>query len=159
MVDLKTRIEHILADKLEESDSFVTKITVSPNYLIRVFIDGDKGITIGRCSEISKYLERELEENGWVPEKYTLEVSSPGVAEPLVLRRQYPQHVGRQLEVALKDGSTVKGRLVAIADDSIGIEKRLNKKKSKEQAPELVDLKFEEIKTTKVKISFKDEQH
>lgn len=44
-----------------------------------VFVDGMENIRIEQCAEISRFLEAYLEENGLVGEKYTMEVSSPGI--------------------------------------------------------------------------------
>lgn len=138
----------ILAENMLDSQEFVTKVSVSPDHRIRVFIDGDEGITIERCTHWSRYLEEYLETEELVPEKYILEVSSPGVDEPLVNRRQYHKNVGRKVEVKRAEGKPVKGKLVQVGEESLTIET------TKKKIVERTEIQFEEILETKVKISF-----
>ena len=53
------------------------------------------GITVGDCARVSRELERWLDQHPAVPERYVLEVSSPGVERPLKRRRDYERFVGQ----------------------------------------------------------------
>ena len=56
---------------------------------ILILVDGDEGITIDRCAEISRRTGATLEEQETMSDAYVLEVSSPGLEHPLKLMRQY----------------------------------------------------------------------
>ena len=77
--------------------------------------------------------------------KYTLEVSSPGLDFPLLLHRQYVKNIGRTLEVETNEGEKLEGTLLKVNEETI----ELNFKNESQS------LKFEEIKQSKVKVSFK----
>lgn len=126
---------------------------MSTDHQIRIFVDSDERLTIERCAELSRHLEGILEENEWVPEKYLLEVSSPGVGEPLELLRQYKKNLGRKVEVKMNNGERYSGNLSEVSDDSIKVTAKQGKKK-KEIEPKEWLIAFSEIKETKVKISF-----
>ena len=122
---------------------------------IEVFIDGDNGVTFVTCRQISRYLEHHIDENGWLGEKYWLDVSSPGVKRPLKLKRQYPKHIGRKLEVKTEEG-TYTGKLILIEDDQIVLEEKTRVKEGKKKKTLMVkhEIAFDKIKKTIVKISF-----
>ena len=145
-------IEGLLSEALVEifkevdfSDCFLIDIK-SVGSKVEVYIDADEGITLGRCQKVSRKLEKLIEENGWLPETYTLEVSSPGVDRPLKLRRQYKKNVGRQVEVSLTSGERKKGVLQKVEEDYIVV-------KTEKNDEEQID--FSVINSTKVLVSFK----
>jgi ribosome maturation factor RimP len=64
-------------------------------------------VTLDDCAQVSRSLERWLEEDGEVPDRYVLEVSSPGIERPLVRPRDFERFAGQ--EVAVKCRSPVEG--------------------------------------------------
>ncbi|GAB4405038.1 MAG: hypothetical protein OHK0039_05730 [Bacteroidia bacterium] len=82
--------------------------------MLSVKVDTDQGISLEACAKISRRLNALLDEQDWWDFSYKLEVSSPGVGYPLKLHRQYVQNIGRDLQIALSGGRTVKGRLLAV---------------------------------------------
>lgn len=152
-------IEKLLEKKLEEpnfTDCFLVEIKMPATNKLEVFMDSDTGITFRKCQQISRYLEAVLDEEKWMGEKYTLEVSSPGVGRPLKIRRQYPKNIGRKIEIKLSDGGKVKGTLTAVNENDITIEDKVRVKEGKKKKTQLVAtvVPFENIEQTIVKISF-----
>jgi len=151
-------IENYLRDELPhllEEDLFVVEIVIkghSNKPLIYLLIDGDEGITIDKCAEISRKIRNILEETLLLND-YVLEVSSPGVDKPLKLKRQYHRHQGRRLKVNLQDERILTGELLKVNQDTIKLaaEKKVKKKMIKEE----LDIPFNEIAKTKVLVSFK----
>ncbi|HXB07215.1 MAG TPA: hypothetical protein VNW04_08870, partial [Puia sp.] len=73
-----------------EPGYFLVDIRIKPTNNIRVYIDGDQGISIEKCVQYNRALYKKLEELGIFPDgDFSLEVSSPGLDEPLKLHRQY----------------------------------------------------------------------
>ena len=139
-----------LAEKTVESyeDLFLVDVKVkgnTGNQKILVFVDGDNGISIDQCGQINRQLGAEIEEEDFMPGNYTLEVSSPGLDFPLTLHRQYVKNIGRKLEAETNDGGEVEGELLEITNDAIVLKREEGNQ----------SLKFEEIKQSKVKVSFK----
>ena len=153
-------LEKLIAQKLEEEefqDCYLVEVKGPNGGKLEVFIDSDSSMTFKKCQKMSRYLEGHIDEAKWLGEKYTLEVSSPGVGNPLKLKRQYAKNIGRKMEVKKIDGEKVEGILVTVDEDTIALEGKVRKKVGKKKVTEEVTttIEFENIKTAKVKVSFK----
>ena len=69
--------------------------------VVRAYVDTEEGITLDECARLSRLLEAELERTGAVPERYVLEVSSPGIERPLTRRSHFERFVGHEVDVRL----------------------------------------------------------
>ncbi len=155
---------------------FLLEIQISKTRTPKVIIiiDGDDGVGIADCANVSRklgaYFEEDdlfgKDENG-EDKPYNLEVSSPGVEYGLRIFRQYPQHVGRTLEFELKDGTKKRGKLQSIEDIEVNGETKKvfqitqeyqveeGKKGKLKTKYKPATINFEEIKVAHVQISFK----
>ena len=132
---------------------FLVDLRIKPANNFTVFVDGDNGITIEKCVSINRAVYKMIEESGMFPEgDFSLEVSSPGLDEPLKLHRQYKKNIGRLVEVLMKDGSKFEGKLVSVEEDKFVVEETVGKNKKKETKEH--SLLFENIKTTKIQVVF-----
>ena len=123
----ETAIEKIeqLTDQVlaNEPAYFRVAVRIKPTNNVKVFIDGDQGISIEKCVQFNRKLYKLIEETGMYPEgEFSLELSSPGVDEPLKLQRQYVKNIGRQVEVLFTDGTQKEGKLLEVAEADIIIE-------------------------------------
>ncbi len=158
---VKNKIEEWLQPVLDERNLFLVDIKFPMGRQVEVYVDSDKGIHISECADISRFLEKNLDESGLVPENYILEVSSPGMDNPLRVPRQYKRRMGQVLEVTKTDGVQVVGELITVNDANIKLRdvpeemSKTQKAKNKER-PELkeYELKFEEIKKAVVQFKF-----
>lgn len=113
---LKTRITQYLETFFETHPGlFLIDLKISENEQVKVLIDGDQGVKLQDCVALSRHIESHLTDEDDV----ALEVSSAGAASPLVLPRQYPQHIGRKLEVVSREGVTFKGTLTLATAEEI----------------------------------------
>ena len=140
------KVEALIAD----SALFLVEVKNSAANNIKIFIDGDTGVTIEAVSKINRALYRQLEEEEFLNGDFSLEVSSPGVDEPLRFLRQYIKNIGRKVEVILNEGEPVEGELKAATEAEITIEETIGKKKEKKETI----IPFNNIKKTVVQISF-----
>ena len=147
-------IERLLSDALttkfaekDFSDYYLVDIVVKKNDRVVVYIDSDSTLNIRHCQIISRYLEHLIEENGWLGEQYTLDVSSPGVDRPLKLKRQYKKNIGRLIRVVNEEEEIIEGRLKQVEDDHIMV------MRGKKQEEIIID--FSTIKEAKILVSFK----
>ena len=132
---------------------FLVDIWIKPTNNIKVFIDADEGIILSLLIEYNRKLYKKLEESGLFPDgDFSLEVSSPGLDEPLKLFRQYKKNVGRYVDVTKTDSSKVEGRLIEATEDGILVETETSKGKKKETRQE--SILFDDIKSTKIQIKF-----
>ncbi|HHS95283.1 MAG TPA: ribosome maturation factor, partial [Phaeodactylibacter sp.] len=116
-----TKVERLLSEKFKEEafcDCFLVAVELSKGNKLEVFVDSDSGITFTKCQRLSRYLEKFIDEEQWFGDKYTLEVSSPGIGRPLKFVRQYHKNLQRRVEVKKKDGSKEKGILTSVGDDA-----------------------------------------
>jgi ribosome maturation factor RimP len=94
-----------------------------------------------------------MEEEAWFPNgDFSLELSSPGLDEPLKLHRQYVKNTGRKVEIVSKEGVKTEGKLLQVAEDSITVEEVTGKGKKMEIKQHVIP--FETIKTTKIQVTF-----
>jgi ribosome maturation factor RimP len=152
--DTKLRIEEKIGELLQETpELFLVKIKIDAKNNIAVFLDGDNGISIGQCTQINRALYPFIEENEFfVNNDFSLEVSSAGIDEPLLLTRQYTKNVGREVEVLYKDGVKKIGKLMSNTETSITIEITTGKGKKAETSTETIEL--EQVKSSIVQVKF-----
>jgi len=136
-----------------EPELFLVEVKIKPTNNIKVFIDGDQGISIEKLVQYNRRLYKEIEECNMFPGgDFSLEVSSPGLDEPLKLYRQYVKNIGRFVEVTEMDGSKKEGKLIHVTEEAIETEEQKGKGKKLEIVQHTIP--FENIKTTKVQIKF-----
>jgi ribosome maturation factor RimP len=110
-------VEGLLAD---DPQYFLVEVKIRPTNNVKVFLDGDKGISIEKCISYNRQLYKMLESSDlFPPDDFSLEVSSPGLDEPLKLMRQYYKNIGRKVEVLLKDGVKTEGVLKEVTDQAL----------------------------------------
>jgi ribosome maturation factor RimP len=132
---------------------FLVEIRIKPTNNIKVFIDADEGVILSDLIDYNRKLYRQLEESKMFPnDDFSLEVSSPGLDEPLKLFRQYKKNIGRFVEITLNDGGKIEGKLMEATEDGVVIEVESGKGKKKEIKQESV--LFDQIKNTKIQIKF-----
>jgi ribosome maturation factor RimP len=154
---IETQIQKLesLVNRLTENEPgyFLVDIRIKPVNNIKVFLDGDAGISIEKCIQFNRALYKKIEEAQLFPDgDFSLEVSSPGLDEPLKLLRQYKKNTGRLVEVVLFDGSKLEGRLTEAMEDGIIVEEKKGKNKKQEILNH--SLLFTNIKTTKIQVVF-----
>jgi len=132
---------------------FLVEIRIKPTNNVKVFIDSDEGMPLSELINYNRKLYRDLEETNFYPDgDFSLEVSSPGLDEPLKLNRQYKKNLGRFVEVMLQDGSKIEGKLMDAGEEGIVVETEAGKGKKKEIKQE--SIQFNNIKNTKIQIKF-----
>lgn len=144
----------------EHPGYFLVEVKIKPTNNVKVYLDGDAGISIEKCIMFNRALYKQLEESALFPaDDFSLEVSSPGLDEPLKLFRQYKKNIGREVEVLMKDGTRVEGKLLEAAEDAILVEETTGKAHhgrpaSKKQQIIQHNIPFENIKSTTIQIVF-----
>lgn len=154
-MDLTAEIRQLVEPTLAP-DQFIVDVVVTAKKgpgKVLVLVDGDQGITIDTCAEISRNLSKALDDRDVFGDNYLLEVSTPGVDHPLKMKRQYPKHIGRSLKIKLQDGTQVEGKLAELKEDELILHQEIGSGKKKETKP--VPVPFAAIDKTFVLVSFK----
>ena len=146
MID-KFKVLDIINDVLEGTEKFLINMKITPDNRIFVDLDGDNGINIDDCIEVSRAIENSLNRD---EEDFELNVSSAGADSPLKMPRQYRRHVGRELSVEPFEGAKVEGVLTEAGDSQFTIKTKGSKK---EPSKELT-FAYEDVKTARVLIRF-----
>jgi ribosome maturation factor RimP len=132
---------------------FLVEVKIRPTNNIKVFLDGDQGISIDKLVQYNRNLYKQIEESNMFPNgDFSLEVSSPGLDEPLKLHRQYLKNIGRYVEVTEKDGNKKEGKLLSATEAEIIIEEERGKKKRKNCYNTIFPLKI--LNQLKFKLNF-----
>ncbi|GGD33895.1 ribosome assembly cofactor RimP [Flavobacterium orientale] len=151
----KDKVFELLKQGLEEKpELFLIDFSISDANKINVILDGDHGVTLQDCIDISRAIEHNLDRE---EVDFSLEVASAGVSTPLKSIRQYKKNIGRVLQV--KTNSEIyEATLDSVSDEAITLSwtAREPKKvgKGKETVKKMVKLPFSEIKEALVIIIF-----
>ena len=150
-LSVKQLISKIIEEELIDSDCFLVGVNVNQAETdLKFYIDGTEGVSVQMCTRLSRKISRILDEEYLEDEPIRYEISSPGVDQPLIDKRQYPQHIGRDLIVSLSDENTAEGELIEVQEDGIILNVAISKHKKEQQT-----ILFENINNSTVQVSFK----
>lgn len=97
-----------------------------PDWFLRIFIDKPGGVNLDDCEKISNLVSSVLDSADIIPQKYYLEVSSPGVERPLKKPEDFERFRGSEITVRTKakiEGSkNFQGVLAGYEDDHVVLE-------------------------------------
>jgi ribosome maturation factor RimP len=116
-MEIKDQIRQAVEEKILGTDTFLVDIKTSFSK-IAVFVDNPRGMKLEECVEISRHLEAKPELVS-VFETHELEVSSPGMDEPLKVLKQYEKRIGQEVSVLMKDGVRKNGTLKSAGENEI----------------------------------------
>ncbi len=148
MIDKKT-IEKLVDEHLAGGELFPVYISVGADNNITIVIDGDNGVTIDDCVEVSRYVEHKLDRD---KEDFELNVMSAGIDYPFLSLRQYRKNINRSVKVTLINGEEKRGKLLKAGKKSITIQEeivKIHKKNKKIISGETLEIPVSEIKQTK----------
>ena len=153
MIEEQVRIlEQKVNDLIANLDGyFLVDLFIKPTNNIKIFIDADQGASIDHLTKVNRALYKDIEENGFFPNgDFSLEVSSPGLDEPLKLHRQYLKNKGREVEVLLRNGIKYEGKLMEATESEIILQEQKGHKKKQEFIEHKIALG--DVKHTKVQV-------
>jgi ribosome maturation factor RimP len=150
MID-KVEILNLVREVLDGTDKFLIDLHVSKDNRINVSIDGDNGVNIDDCIELSRFIESHLDRE---VEDFELNVASAGLDSPLKFVRQYKKNVGRDIRIDTIDGQTKEGLLEEATDEKVILKLKLTKKQQIEGIADTFECPSGEIKIAKIVIKF-----
>ncbi len=156
IMTFKEKVLDLVNEGLQEKSAiFLIDLTITDANKIIVTLDGDNGVQLQDCVDVSRSIEQNLDRE---EQDFSLEVASVGVGSPLKMIRQYKKNVGRMLIVKLQDGTTIEAKLDKATDEQIVLswEAREPKKvgKGKETVQKTREISYNEIKEAIVTIIF-----
>lgn len=154
MQHIEKRVIELIGEKIaDREDLFIVSVKMRPNKILEILLDGDNGVNIDDCAQVSRHVGFHLEEENVIDDAYRLEVSSPGIDANFVNIRQYQKNIGRTVQVKLNDNTKIEGTLLTVDEMKINVFQKIKEKGKKAQEVEK-ELPFDQIKATKVVISF-----
>lgn len=152
---LKDKVQALLDGALQAHPSlFLIDFTIGGDNSIRVVLDGDRGVNLQDCMDISRAIEHNLDRE---EEDFSLEVTSAGATSPLIHPRQYAKNIGRTLNVRTESGE-LEGILAGSSEDSITLEWKTREPKPEGKGKVTVQksrqIGFSDIKVAKVVLKF-----
>ena len=153
-MNLRLKVETLLTAALAEHPSlFLIELKVGADNSVRVILDGDQGVTLQDCMNVSRAIEHQLDRE---EEDFSLEVASAGVGAPLQSKRQYIKNIGRKLKVELTNLPPVQGTLIAADDSGFTLTWKQREPKPVGKGKLTVEkqqtLSYDQIESAKVKI-------
>lgn len=147
-------IEAMVQKLIEDvDDMFLVSVRIKPTNNIKVFLDSDIGVNIDKCARLNRAMYKIIEEEAWYPDgNFSLEVSSPGVDEPLRLPRQYKKNIGRNVAVTFLDDTTLEGKMIDANEEGIVME--YTEGKNKKAVVHTKQVAYSSMKQTIVQVSF-----
>ena len=153
---LKTTINQIVENYLDNTDYYLVDVKVTPDNRISVEIDSFDGVSLEFCAELNRHIESQFDRE---VEDFELEVSSAGLTEPFKVLKQYEKNIGNEVETLTKGGKKLSGVLKEVHEDNFVLEIEKTEKpegaKRKTTTIEDVTFSYEDIKYTKYIIRFK----
>ncbi len=148
-------IKKLTDSKIAEGANFIVDIAIKQGNKITVLLDNDNGVSIKDCVEMSRHIESNLDRE---KDDFELNVMSPGLTEPFKILRQYQKNVGKQIDVLTKEGKKLSGKLLFATEEGIELESKVKEKVEGKKGKQLIinniKLTFNQIKETKIVISF-----
>lgn len=151
----KEKVTELLNQALEERPSlFLISLTIGSGNKITVTLDGDNGVNLQDCIDVSRAIEHNLDRE---EEDFSLEVASAGATSPLQKPRQYKKNIGRTLKVKT-DTEQIEAEITDANDDFIVLEWKAREPKKigkgKETVSKRAEIPYGDIKEAVVVIKF-----
>lgn len=155
-MNFKEKVIELLNVALDErQDLFLVELKITDDYKILVTLDGDSGVNLQDCIDVSRAIEHNLDREDV---DFALEVASAGASSPLQLPRQYKKNIGRKLKVVTKNNEVFEGLLTKASENEITLEWKAREPKKigkgKETVDKVLHLSIDTIKQATVIISF-----
>jgi len=94
--------------------------------VLRVYIDHPRGINVDDCARVSRQLSAILDVEDPIAGHYMLEVSSPGLDRPLVVREDFERYRGETVKIKTHEPimgrRNFTGRLAAVTGDRVVVD-------------------------------------
>lgn len=114
----KEKILEIIEDQIVADGYFVVEVKVRTGNRISVYVDGNEGVTIEYIKKVSRLIESSFDRE---VEDFEMEVSSPGIGQPLKVLAQYVKSIGKTVKVTLMDGSVIDGILENATNEGFSV--------------------------------------
>ena len=103
MNDLESKIKGIANNVLSINQRIVNVSSNIDTGYVRIVLDGEKNISLRDTTKMTKLLKKSSDFINLFPKGYRLEVTSPGLDSSIMFPFQFKKHIGRKINITLKD--------------------------------------------------------
>lgn len=127
-MDIVERLNELILPVLDEMNVELVELSFRGgrnNRLLRLFVDTESGITVEECRRVSQAVSDILDTEDIIPDRYRLEVSSPGVDRPLTTERDFLRNLGREVSFQVgsdEENRKVQGIIKTVQDEKVTIQ-------------------------------------
>ena len=151
----QTAVKDLVDEALALNESlYLIDLSISVNNKIQVVVDGDMGVALSECIRISRNVNDHLDRE---EEDFSLEVTTPDIAHPLKVKRQYIKNLNRILKVKTLE-EELEGTLVQADESKIVLNWKAREPKpigkGKVTVQKTATIEYKDIREAKVKIVF-----
>lgn len=152
----KNKVQELLDATLADKPAlFLIEMTISPDNKIVVTLDGDNGVNLQDCIDVSRGIEHSLDKEEL---DFSLEVASAGATSPLKLLRQYKKNIGRKVKLITLSQEKYEATIKEVGETSIVLQWKTREAKAVGKGKVTVEkeavIPFESIKEASIIISF-----
>ncbi|WP_158961819.1 ribosome assembly cofactor RimP [Myroides fluvii] len=152
----KNKVQELLDAALaEKQELFLIEMTISPDNKIMVTLDGDNGVNLQDCIDVSRAIEHNLDRE---EHDFALEVASAGATSPLKLLRQYKKNIGRKVKLVTSNQEKYEATIAEVGESSIVLQWKAREAKAVGKGKVTVEkeavIPFDKIKEASIIISF-----
>lgn len=127
MVDAVTPLAERVARRCGCELAWVQYVQERGNWILRVVIDREEGVTVEDCAAVSRQLSTLLDvEEDPIPHSYNLEVSSPGLDRPLLGDEDFRRFAGKRVRIrtseAVRGRKVLRGTLQGVSEGAVQVE-------------------------------------
>jgi ribosome maturation factor RimP len=126
---LEESVQKMVDDIIKNTDLELIDIEYvkeGPFKYLKVYLDKPDGITVDDTADVSRALNKKLDEVDLIKEQYFLEVSSPGVERPFKTEKDYQKNIGEKVEAKffkpVEGKKSVIGTLIEKSEDCVVIQ-------------------------------------
>ena len=145
---MKDTLKDIIENYLSKGQVLIDLNNDRVNGFLKVTIDSEDGVTLGETVKLTKVLRKAEKMEEFFPNDYRLEVSTPGIEQPLKYPFQFKKNIDRKITIIYNDKNQdlkLSGRVIGVDNDSVNI-------KSKNK---MITLAFDKIVSANINLSFK----
>lgn len=121
---------HALADSILSNDGMelveIEYRRESRGWVLRLYVDREGGVSLYDCARISQDLGRVLDIEDFIPNPYTLEISSPGLNRSLKREKDFVKYRNHLVKVKTFDPignrHQFRGKLLGLFENQIEME-------------------------------------
>ena len=103
--DIVRQVERIAAEVVEATGCEIWEVVFrseARQWILRITLDRQDGVPLDELTQIHRELSDMLDAHDFIPRRYTLEVSSPGINRPLLRPSHYTRYLGQRIRLQTK---------------------------------------------------------